>query len=217
MVRKTNEQKEWIIKNKDNFPTYAELTDAFNKMFGTNVKMGSVYNFLRCRGFIDIQNESYQLSDYEIDFLRSNIKIMPFTKLTKAFNEEFKKNYNIRRIQHICFNNRIYRGGKNLPVGTEREICNGKYILVKVKADGDSFGEKWKLKQRAVWEENYGEITDGKVVFFLDGNTHNFDIKNLYLTDKRTVYLIRNSGWITSDVELNLVILKWCELYYALK
>ena len=51
-VRKTVEQQEWIIKNKDFYKNYNQLTDEFNKKFGTNIKMSSIYNFLRCKGLI---------------------------------------------------------------------------------------------------------------------------------------------------------------------
>ena len=54
-MRKTVEQQEWIIKNKDFYKNYNQLTDEFNKKFGTNIKMSSIYNFLRCKGLIEIQ------------------------------------------------------------------------------------------------------------------------------------------------------------------
>lgn len=215
-MRKTKEQKEWLIKNRNNYENFNHLTEAFNHQFKTNIKMSSIYNFLRCRGYIDKKNESYCLSKAEIDYLRENIIIMPYRELTESFNEVFDKKYSIRRIQHICFNNGIYRGGKGLPLGTEREVCGGKYIIVKIKQKG-SKNECWQLKQRKIYEETFGKIPNGKVIFFLDGNTHNYSLDNLYLTEKRVVYLLRNSRWITNDVDLNLTMLKWCELYYALK
>ena len=215
-MRKTVEQQEWIIKNKDFYKNYNQLTDEFNKKFGTNIKMSSIYNFLRCKGLIEIQNESYKLTYCEMDFLKSKVKDMPFSQLTNEFNKKFNKKYSRRRIERICFNNGFYRNGKDLPVGSETKICNGKYTMVKVKSVGDR-NERWQLKHRKIYEDNFGEIPKDKVVFFLDGNTQNFDISNLYLTEKRIVYLLRNNKWFTKDAQLNLTMIKWCELYYALK
>lgn len=215
-MRKTVEQQEWIIKNKDFYKNYNQLTDEFNNKFGTNIKMSSIYNFLRCKGLIEIQNESYKLTYCEMDFLKSKVKDMPFSQLTNEFNKKFNKKYSRRRIEHICFNNGFYRNGKHLSVGSETKICNGKYTMVKVKSFGDR-NERWQLKHRKIYEDNFGEIPKDKVVFFLDGNTQNLDISNLYLTEKRIVYLLRNNKWFTKDAQLNLTMIKWCELYYALK
>lgn len=63
------------------------------------------------------------------------------------------------------------------PIGTESERTN--YIMVKV-ADPDI----WEYKHRLVWEENFGEIPDGHVVFFKNGNSKDCRIENLYLQSR---------------------------------
>lgn len=215
-MRKTIEQKEWLISNFNNYPNYNLLTESFNEKFGTNIRMSGIYTFLKNNKLIKRKNESYNLADCELKFLRDNIHKLSFEKLTNSFNVKFGKRYSRRRIEHICFKNGFYRNGKDLPIGSETLICNGKYTLIKVSEEKER-SERWKLKHRKVYEDFFGEIPDGKVVFFLDGNTHNFDISNLYLTEKRIVYLLKNNKWITNDIELNLTMLKWCELYYSLK
>ena len=60
------------------------------------------------------------------------------------------------------------------PVGSERTGADG-YVMVKV-ADPN----KWRLKQRVVYEEYYGvELKKNEVVIFLDGDRSNFSIDNL--------------------------------------
>lgn len=59
------------------------------------------------------------------------------------------------------------------PIGSER-ITDG-YVMIKVAEPN-----KWRLKQRVVWEEYYGEkLGKNDVIVFIDNNPLNFDISNL--------------------------------------
>lgn len=60
------------------------------------------------------------------------------------------------------------------PVGSERINVDG-YVEIKVEEP-----RKWRLKQRVVYEEYYGEkLTSNDVIIFLDGNKTNLSIDNL--------------------------------------
>lgn len=74
-------------------------------------------------------------------------------------------------------------GGKpknTCKVGDERLRPSNGCIWVKVAEPN-----KWRMKQRIVWEEHHGKIPKGKVVIFLDGNSENCDISNLALVDQK--------------------------------
>lgn len=82
------------------------------------------------------------------------------------------------------------------PVGSERISKDG-YIEVKVAEPN-----KWRLKQRVVYEEAKGKIPEGCTIIFLDGNKRNFDIDNLRcITRSELLYLncngLNNSNEIT--------------------
>ena len=82
------------------------------------------------------------------------------------------------------------------PVGSERISKDG-YIEVKVAEPN-----KWRLKQRVVYEETKGKIPEGCPKIFLDGNKRNFDIDNLRcITRSELLYLncngLNNSNEIT--------------------
>lgn len=60
-------------------------------------------------------------------------------------------------------------------IGSERINVDG-YTEVKVAERN-----RWKLKQRVVYEEQHGvKLTSNDVIIFLDGNRQNFDQDNLY-------------------------------------
>lgn len=91
-----------------------------------------------------------------------------------------------------CKNTQFRKG--NIPhnkvaIGTERVLIDG-YVQVKL-FDGKR-GDNWVLKQRLIWEQNYGPIPDGMIVEFIDGNVLNFSIDNLRLASRKE-NLLRNS------------------------
>lgn len=59
------------------------------------------------------------------------------------------------------------------PVGTER-FGKDNYILIKIKEPS-----VWDLKHRVLWQKHYGEIPEGSVIVFKDGNINNISIENL--------------------------------------
>src|SRR5690606_7155894 len=61
------------------------------------------------------------------------------------------------------------------PVGSERLNVDG-YVEIKV-ADPN----KWRLKQRHVWEQANGPILKGHVIIFLDQNKLNCELDNLMM------------------------------------
>lgn len=65
------------------------------------------------------------------------------------------------------------------PIGTERLTSDG-YWEVKV-ADPNI----WDFKHRKLWEQHYGSIPKGGIIYFKDGNRDNVTIENLAITDRK--------------------------------
>ena len=93
-------------------------------------------------------------------------------------------------------------------VGSERVNVDG-YVEVKVAEPN-----KWKLKQRLVYEEYYGvTLTSNDVIIFLDGNKQNLDIKNLYKMTRAALVRYNKDGLYSDNPEqsraaANVAILK---------
>lgn len=81
-----------------------------------------------------------------------------------------------------------------VPIGHERITKDG-YVEVKVRhlKDGeDSKNKNFELKQRFIYEENFGPIPEGMIVEFLDGDKLNFEPSNLVLRTLKE-NMLRNS------------------------
>lgn len=92
-------------------------------------------------------------------------------------------------------------------VGDEIEDKDG-YIKVKVFEHAKDNGGNgrlstrcWRLKQRIIWEQNYGPIPEGHIIIFLDGNPRNFDIDNLAMISCAQNAIINKLGLRYDDPE----------------
>lgn len=170
-------------------------------------------------------------TEEQSEFIKNNVKGLGNAELAKLFNEKFgtdvtmvqirtfKKNHNLKsgldgrfKKGHTPFNKgkkgicakgceatQFKKGHKPVnykPVGSERINIYG-YIEVKVAEPN-----KWRLKQRVVWEEHYGEIPNGYSILFLDRNKQNLDINNLILVSKKQLAFLNNNKLIKEDKEL---------------
>ena len=82
------------------------------------------------------------------------------------------------------------------PVGSERTNKDG-YIEIKVAGP-----RTWKLKQRYIYEQHYGEVPKDHNVIFADGNRQNFDIDNLIAVSRSEMLILNNHKLIYKDKEL---------------
>lgn len=170
-------------------------------------------------------------TDAEKEWLRENQDKMTRANLTKAFNEKFGASVKPTSISDICtkqlglhrtVNDGRYgkRPKEQLPIGTIRKSQVGTYIKVMDSQNGRFTGYKepyWLPLQKKIYQDAYGEIEKGKMVCFLDGNTDNFDINNLYCIDRKISAIMSSNKWWTNNRENTLTAIKWCELHYALK
>ena len=79
-------------------------------------------------------------------------------------------------------------------IGTERIDSDG-YTYVKIDNPN-----KWKLKHRKIWEDNFGEIPKSHAVIFLDRNKTNFDLFNLILVHRRDLLYMNQHGKYPDDI-----------------
>lgn len=175
-MKYTDEMKQFILDNyKGRYNQ--ELADLFNQKFNTNITSRTI--------------ESYKANNKLNSGLTGKFRKgqTPHNKGKKMPKEVYEK------VKHTMF----AKGSvppNHRPVGSERISKDG-YIEVKVAEPN-----KWRLKQRVVYEEAKGEIPEGCPIIFLDGNKRNFDIDNLRcITRSELLYLncngLNNSNEIT--------------------
>ena len=175
-MKYTDEMKQFILDNyKGRYNQ--ELADLFNQKFNTNITSRTI--------------KSYKANNKLNSGLSGKFRKgqAPHNKGKKMPKEVYEK------VKHTMF----AKGNvptNHRPVGSERISKDG-YIEVKVEEPN-----KWRLKQRVVYEEVKGKIPEGCTIIFLDGNKRNFDIDNLRcITRSELLYLncngLNNSNEIT--------------------
>lgn len=175
-MKYTDEMKQFILDNyKGRYNQ--ELADLFNQKFNTNITSRTI--------------KSYKANNKLNSGLTGKFRKgqTPHNKGKKMPKEVYEK------VKHTMF----AKGNvppNHRPVGSERISKDG-YIEVKVAEPN-----KWRLKQRVVYEEAKGKIPEGCTIIFLDGNKRNFDIDNLRcITWSELLYLncngLNNSNEIT--------------------
>ena len=172
---------------------------------------------------------AHKWSDEEKDYLREITPGRHYKEIVELMNSKFEYEFNIGQIKAAIARHKLNtgftghfpkgnipfnKGTKGLmkanktsykkgnipqnykPVGTERITEDG-YTEIKVKDPN-----VWKLKHRLIYEEHYGEITNGYVVMFLDRDKSNFDINNLILISRNQLKTLNQNDLIKDDPEL---------------
>ena len=162
-----------------------------------------------------------------------------YTELAEMFSAEFGVTQSAEALRH-----RVARIGKRkelnrsritkgkllrtdweLPIGSER-ITDG-VVWVKVdsvrgrynkkKPGGYTNGGNWRRKAYVNWEKAYGSVPKGKRLVYLDGDSTNCDVENLYFTDVSVQMHVARHGYQYGNAELTLAAVKWYELHETLK
>ena len=178
------------------------------------------------------KKKQHKWTDEEKEYLASIVKGNTYKEITKQMNDKFEYNFSEEQIKGMMYRNKLTTGtggyfkkgstpwnkglkgymGANktsfkkgtippnqVPIGTE-SITKGGYIKVKVGEPN-----KWKLKQRYIYEQHYGEIPNNCNIIFADKNIRNFDINNLVLVSKAEMLILNNNKLIFEDEELTKV------------
>lgn len=174
----------------------------------------------------------HKWTDEEKEYLASIVKGSTYKEITEKMNDKFEYNFSEEQIKgamaryklptgtggyfkkgstpwnkglkgYMGANKTSFKKGtippNQVPIGTE-SITKGGYIKVKVGEPN-----KWKLKQRYIYEQHYGEIPKDCNVIFADKNIRNFDINNLILVSKAEMLILNNNKLIFEDKELTKV------------
>ena len=179
-----------------------------------------------------MNNKNHYTSE-QVEWIKANYySADSYKELAERFNQKFNTNRTVEQLRLKCNKNLKLKGmpssskygrkkKEELPIGTIRKSITGTYIKVKM-IDGKSkvSGYKepyWLPLQKKIYQDKYGKINDNEMICFLDGDTNNFDIDNLYCINRKISAVMSTHKWWTNNKEHTLTAIKWCELYFLIK
>lgn len=222
----TEEQKQWIRENFHKYNTMNELALAYNNVFSADVNCRSI-NKVVCKLGLQ-QRDVHDYTKEEEQWIMENFEKDTWDNLAIKFNETFNANITGSKIRNRASSIGLKRedphefiANKKYSVGDE--VQKGKYVRVKIKEcehDGNWSDKKanecWTTKQRVVWEKHYGKpVPDDCQIIFLNNDANDFNIDNLYCIKKQYLSYMRANNWFSTNPELTLTAIKWCELMYS--
>lgn len=213
----TQAQIDWLIENNNPELTIREITEKYNAVFGEDRSIDTMKHKMKRLG---LQRKDKSYSEIQNNWLRENAPNHSIEETATLFNEQFGENRNAGAIKAQCLKLGLKRSKRHVaqkyPIGSEVKLGSG-YIYVKVSEGHDSFYKDWIPKHKIVYEQHFGKLPDGYQIIFLDHDHSNCNPDNLYAVNGRILREMSKKRWFSSNPEITLAAIKWCELFYALK
>lgn len=162
-----------------------------------------------------------KFTDEQKEWMVINCPLFGFKKATEEFNRIFNQNRSYDTIRTHCIRNGI-------KVSEETKSSINRLKKSKLYSVGDIFmshgykyiktgtGHKQMPYHRYIWEQANGPLSKDYSIIFLDGDVLNCDISNLMAVTNRVKALLNDYNLWSSDKEIMLTAIKWCELRLAL-
>jgi hypothetical protein len=161
----------WLRCAAPVYDDLTELTEAFNRQYGTDYTPMSV----------DYAMTNRHIRTYrDARFKPGESRYRPPKGTHGSPKTEFKPGH---------------RPGNWRPVGSERINIEG-YIEVKTAEP-----RTWRLKHRVVWEAAHGPIPAGHLIIFADGNRQNCTLDNLVCISNRQNLILNHKNIHGADLE----------------
>lgn len=235
----TESEDEWLKAHVASDVSWSELTVRFNDTFHQHVSTDSVTH--HCIKILNLHRDNLHVyTNEEDEWIKENIDCGTYEDLVKMFNRKFRTSVTYQSLtSHVLksmkLNKSINRGSvrkgerrctNTLPIGAES--FDGFNVYVKISNEvndcknqrmpSKKHDKNWKRKDYIVLESHGISLpTDSQIVIHLDGDRKNCNIENLYITDKKINLMLSKNNWHSSNPEITLLGIRWCELYYARK
>lgn len=175
------EQRDFIFENYQEY-TSKELAKLFNQKFDTNKNEKSIAEFKRRNKLYRGRQPSYLFNKNEVDFIFRYYRNISTQELVEKMNQEFGKEYNVTKVAHFKQRKNLKSGwnhsnkGKEIlkkrhPIG--HEIVNGNGDPM-VKTGTENGRPVYQMKNRYIWELNYGKLNKNEVVTFRNKNNKDY-------------------------------------------
>lgn len=221
----TAEQDDWLRRNHSAEKLIRELTAEFNAAFGEDRSADTMKH--HCRKLM-LQRNNRFFSEEEDRWLSEHSRDGSYLEVAAEFNRVFGQTrtpgvikVHCNRALHVGFKNQKY--SNSFPIGTE--VIRSGFVWVKVSnIHCEKSGKltsnvvNWRQKSHIVWEQHYGSAPpEGYTIVFLNRDTKDCRIENLYAVSPRVMREMSKKKWWSTDRELTLAAIRWCELFYAMK
>lgn len=208
MNRVFNEKEVQFIKDNVVGKSDKELAELFNKTFNRDVTEKQIYILKKHH---HLRNKIYSrpdslFSEEEKKYILDNIEGKFTKEFLKEFNKKFKKEITAQQIENYKRHNKITSGiGSWFYKGRVPE--NYREVGSEVKWNGiwtvkTGNPSVYEDKHRYLYRKYKGEIPEGHIVIFADGNKENFDLDNLILVSKPEHFVMSSHGLLCNDKEL---------------
>ena len=215
----TSEEDEYLLEHYQN-----EDYETMAKVLGRS--KCSVQHRVQRLGKKRRTTERIEFTPEEDKWLIENIPNHLYRDICKMFEQKFGKHLtakqlhgHIANVLHVSNGNKgnqKFRAEKFEPIGYEYTNPRG-YTYIKVK-DTNNQNEDYRAKHQVMYEKYHGELPEGFIVVFLDGNTQNFNKDNLYAIPKKIhCRLNLESIYGERSKDLTLAAIKTWELHYAIE
>lgn len=188
---------------------------------------------------VTYKNGQHKYSVEEDEWIRQNIDTGTWQELSKRFNEKFDtkikciSDHALKRL-HLkkSFNRGDAKKGERrntntLPIGAER--FNGQCVYVKTannvndcqnrKMPSKHKDANWVRKDYLVWQQHGNRLPkdSSEMLIHLNKDKRDCTIENLYLTSRSVNLNLAKNGWYSTERDVTLTAIKYCELMEALK
>lgn len=223
-MRWTEDKIEWLRNNKSNYTNREDLLSGFNNMFNTDLGWGSLNSICK-RSKISLRFNI--LWKDKIEWLIKSKEIYDDREdILNAFNNHFNLNIKLNRLTDINTRYKLdlpiakrmkmkgieqgwikLRGYKTLPIGSDINRDNPNRLYIK-KATG-----AYAIKSRYIYETYHNVKLDSvdDIIIFLDSDSTNFNIENLYLMKRSVFAIMMNHRLLKVKSVDKLTLIKYCE------
>ena len=173
----TQEEKEWILNNKNKIINRNQFLNDFNKHFNLDLNSRQFTNI-----YLKVCNNLFRNSFFtkeEDEWLLENIKYQPPYKLVEEFNKRFDQKRTGRQLKehlngylktsYLKINNK--NSVNSEAIGTIKKWGNNYKIKINDK--------DWEICSRYFYKQYYGKLSEDCIVLHLDGNIENWNKDNL--------------------------------------
>lgn len=180
-IRWTDERIEWMRSYAPGHH-YSEIRQAFNDHFKLDANKGQIKSAMSRHG------------------IKNGIDTR-FQKGMEAYNKgmklsDYMNNEAIQKVLSTAYK-KGNRPGNAVPVGTEVKMKGG-YVKVKIAEPN-----KWKLRERLVWENQNGPIPEGFIIIHINGVSDDDRIDNLMLMKRSELARLNKKGFYGKDEDIN--------------
>lgn len=168
----TDEERTFLKDNSPKF-TRRELTDQFNKRFGTNQSIQSIRSICSTLGYMCGNDGKFKKG--QKSWCKGITKEEWLSHLSNKSLEKLRKGqfgYGRKR-------------DSGYPVG--HELWRNGYLMVKVTDDANiPCRKRWQFKQILMWEQHHKKkVPKGHIVIFKNGDNTDFKIENLLMISRK--------------------------------